>query len=237
MTQAERIAPLENEHFWFVGRDRLFTEIIEGRVDADTATIVDLGCGTGTFAASLAGTGRLVAGIDAQLPPALPSGAPFVRASVEELPLRARTCDAVLARDVLEHVDDRRAMSECHRILRRGGCVILAVPAWPSLWSIRDERAQHLRRYRRRELRSLLEDTGFSVAEIRGYQFLLLPMLAVSRMWSRRSPDRQMRREERVGPVLNRVLTALSSLEVLAGRVRWLRPPTGSSYLVVGIRD
>ena len=84
----------------------------------------------------------------------------------------------VLARDVLEHVDDDAALGECPRALRPGGLLVVLVPAWPALWSDRDVRAGHLRRYRRRGLRKLVESAGFTVAELRGYQFVLLPAIA-----------------------------------------------------------
>lgn len=233
MTNADRIAQLEDGHFWFRARDQLFDDLI-GQVRG--ATVVDAGCGTGSFAARIAAHGARVVAVDPHLPSETQPYPHFVSGSAEHLPLSDGTCDVVLARDVLEHVDDRAAVAEFRRVLRVGGRVIVAVPAWPSLWSHRDVQAEHLRRYRRRQLVSLLQDGGFVVAHLRGYQFLLLPAFVVSRLVTRRTPHDQLRREERVHPILNRALHALNTLEVAAGGRRWLRPPTGSSYVAVGIR-
>ena len=71
-------------------------------------------------------------------------------------------------------------------MLRPGGLLVVLVPAWPALWSDRDERAGHLRRYRSRGLRELVESAGFAVVEQRGYQFVLLPAIAANRVASNR---------------------------------------------------
>ena len=61
-THAERLAPLEQEHFWFAGRDRLVRRLLDHH--AAPEPVLDLGCGTGRFAASLAADGRRVLAID-----------------------------------------------------------------------------------------------------------------------------------------------------------------------------
>ena len=49
-------------------------------------------------------------------------------------------------------------------------------------------RAGHLRRYRSRGLREVVESAGFAVTEQRGYQFVLLPAIAANRVASRWGP-------------------------------------------------
>ena len=121
-------------------------------------------------------------------------------------------------------------------MLEPGGLLVVLVPAWPSLWSDRDVRAGHLRRYRGRGLRRLVEEAGFAVEEQRGYQFLLLPALAASRLASASWGPGVVDREERQPGRLNGLLTRVNTWEASLARWRVARPPTGSTIVVVARR-
>ncbi len=147
----------------------------------------------------------------------------------ERLPLDAGSTDLVTALDVLEHVDDRAALGEFHRVLRLDGWAVVTVPAFPFLWSERDELAGHRRRYRRADLVALFEASGFAVGETAYYQFALFPLLVASRIAARRRPGATTL-EERPASSLNGALRRLNELEVRAGgRARW---PWGSTLAV-----
>lgn len=232
---SSRLARMEGTHFWFAGRDVLVTSLLTRHGADPDAVLVDLGSGTGRFARRLAEEGRRVLAVDPHPGTDGPPGM-TVAASGEVLPLADASVGTVLARDVLEHVDDVAALAECVRVLAPGGLLIVLVPAWPMLWSDRDARAGHLRRYRRGQLRRVVESAGFDVVEQRGYQFLLLPALVGSRLASRVRGPVVVDGEESPSPRLNRVLTAVNTWEAgLAGRSR-PRPPTGSSYVLVARR-
>jgi len=226
-TRTERLTAMEGSHFWTTGRDHLIDLLID-RYHSGTP-LVDAGSGTGAFAASLAE--RLddeVLWFDVE-----PIAAPGFRASITAIPLPDGFAKTVLARDVLEHVADRTALRECLRILRPGGTIIATVPAWPALWSARDVVAGHLRRYTRSTLRDLFAASGFEVLEMRGYQFLLLPLVAVSRLLSRRDRIATVEREEQITGLLNRVLASVNRFEASLARHQAVRPPTGSSLVIV----
>ena len=230
----ERFGPLEQSHFWFVGRTDLVANLL--RRLAGDGPVIDVGCGTGAFASQL-GTGRSgVVALDRELRTDPRLAVAGVRADAERLPLRSGSAGVVLARDVLEHVDDEAALTEWARVLRAGGLLVVLVPAWPALWSRRDERAGHRRRYTRATLRHALATAGFELMELRGYQFALLPLAALSRLASRTRPDAQLRAEEQPPAVVNRVLAGVNRSEAKLARVSWLRPPTGSSLVAVARR-
>lgn len=98
--------------------------------------------------------------------------------NIEALDLPDRSFDALICSHVLEHVDDKAALSELFRILRPGGVALLAVPVvegWdvsyedPTVTEPRERRAHfgqedHVRRYGR-DFRDRVRRAGFLLAE------------------------------------------------------------------------
>jgi SAM-dependent methyltransferase len=93
------------------------------------------------------------------------AGGRSVQVGAGFLPFRDRCFEAVLALEVLEHVeDDRRLIAEMARVLRPGGLAVVSVPLRMALWSATDESCAHVRRYEPDELMTKLRDGGL-VAE------------------------------------------------------------------------
>jgi SAM-dependent methyltransferase len=227
----ERIAQLERTHFWFAGRRALVESLLDRHVDNSRArTALDLGSGTGSFLDVLELYADRVIGVD---PLAAPDDPRTLKAEAEELPLEDASVDFIVGLDVFEHVDDRAALRECARILSPGGVLVLTVPAFPALWSARDVLAAHRRRYRRKELQTLLRESGFSILETRYYQFFLFPLVAMSRLAGRRRAH-VTQLEEEPRPRVNAVLRGVNELEVQLGpHVRW---PWGSTLALAARR-
>lgn len=76
--------------------------------------------------------------------------------------------DTAVFINVLEHIEnDSLALSTVHQLLRPRGGVCLLVPAHNWLYGPIDARFGHFRRYPVREVRQLLESTGFHVETCR----------------------------------------------------------------------
>jgi SAM-dependent methyltransferase len=224
------IAELEHSHFWFAGRRALVERLLDRHVQPRVDAALDVGCGTGAFLPVLERYADHVVGVE---PLAATQNPQIVPGEAERLPFDHATFDLAIALDVLEHVDDRRAIDELARVVRPSGWLVLTVPAFPSLWSERDTRAGHRRRYQRRHLTGLLESRQFDVVETAYYQFLLFPLLVASRVLGRRR-RRTADLEEQPPTALNRLLRRLSELEVRAGRrIHW---PWGSTLAVAAQR-
>jgi 2-polyprenyl-6-hydroxyphenyl methylase/3-demethylubiquinone-9 3-methyltransferase len=93
------------------------------------AVLVDLACGGGLMAPHVERLGYRHVGVDIGLRGlelAREHGVLPVRGSVLEVPLADGCADVVVAGEVLEHVDDDVAvLTECARLLRPGGTLVL----------------------------------------------------------------------------------------------------------------
>ena len=70
-----------------------------------------------------------------------------IKCSAEELPLWDESVDVVLAYGTLDHIPDyRKALSEIHRVLRKGGFFIVQLNNRRSWWKALLSRTEYLRR-------------------------------------------------------------------------------------------
>ena len=153
--QYRLFADIEQKHWWFLGRRTIMRALVNHAVPPDrSATVVDIGCGTGGNIAALADEYSCV-GIDPS-PEAIrfaQSRFPSVRFLCGHAP--ADLPDAVrhearlyLLMDVIEHVpDDFAFVSEVLGAMRPGAHLLITVPADASLWSAHDANQSHYRRY------------------------------------------------------------------------------------------
>lgn len=81
--------------------------------------------------------------------------------------------DTVFALNVIEHIDDRNlAMSNCKKLLKPGGNVVILVPAFQSLFNQFDHSLGHYLRFTKTTLKRLMEESGFRVVHQRYFNFM-----------------------------------------------------------------
>lgn len=222
---------VETGHFWHAPRRQLLLRLVEAHLKPEGLAL-DVGCGSGRLVSTLRSRGYSAYGVDPHAASAETDRDGFTVGQAEHLPYRSGAFDLVSALDLLEHVDDEVALAEIARVLRPGGVLVASVPGYTWLWSERDVRAGHRRRYDRRGLRCLLQRGGFEIQQMRGYQLFLLPLLVASRLWQRlAASERALDQEDRPGPLVNGLLRAVNSSEIALGR--WLPIPFGSSLVAV----
>ena len=230
---------VEDRHWWYVGRRRILEGVVDSLALPVGAEILDAGCGSGRNLEWLARFGA-VTGLelsDDSLEYARRRGiGSVVAGSVEEIPLAAESFDLATSFDVIEHVDDRRALRELHRVLRPAGRLLVSVPAYPFLWSEHDARNHHRRRYTSRALVGAARGAGFTPVWSSHFNLLLLPAAAVHRLIDgfRPAPEDEPRRSEFeltagwLNPVLRLPLEAEAALLRAGGRL-----PAGLSLLAL----
>lgn len=213
---------IEDRHWWFVGRREVLLAELTRRLESRSGLrLLDFGCGTGTMALHLARFGEVHA-LDRD-----PQAVSYCRARgvprVEQLddhriPFGDASFDVVTTFDVLEHIDDDLfAMSELRRVLKPGGTLLCAVPAFPFLWGAQDEISHHFRRYVRPQLSTRLEDAGLEVLRASYFNSLLFPPIAAIRLLRRALParrDEELTSDFGTGPAaLNGLLGRLFAAE------------------------
>jgi 2-polyprenyl-3-methyl-5-hydroxy-6-metoxy-1,4-benzoquinol methylase len=91
--------------------------------------------------------------------------------------------DAILLMDVIEHVDDDlRFLRASLNHLRRGGIVVINVPAHMLFYSKYDEVAGHKRRYSRSDIRTLLRATDVQSISLVEWGFSLVALLLMRKL-------------------------------------------------------
>jgi SAM-dependent methyltransferase len=186
--------------------------------------VLDAGAGIGTFTA-LAAPGRRVVAVEPDPAVLEPLRKRFegrddvtvVEGTVEGV---AGEFDSVLCLNVLEHIaDDRGTLRRFHDLLAPGGKLLLLVPAHPFLYGTIDRVVEHERRYRKRDLGRLLDESGFDVEELR----LVNPLGALGWLISARIlrrehvPEGPLRFYDKLVPVLR----ALDRVELPVGLSVW----------------
>tara|TARA_Y100000310_G_scaffold331644_1_gene405595 strand:- start:550 stop:1254 length:705 start_codon:yes stop_codon:yes gene_type:complete len=105
---------------------------------------------------------------------------------VQNLPFSKDFFDIVLASDVLEHVnDDKKAVNEIQRVLKKEGTFIFTVPAHQFIFSSHDKALGHKKRYSKEELKQLTKK--FKKVEINYWNFFLSPIVILKRILNKDS--------------------------------------------------
>ena len=222
-TAYRQFVELENSHFWFIGRRRIFMHLLAEELGPRAgAEILDVGCGAGGMLEPLSRFGR-VSGVDNS--PELVGfcqSRGFERtetASAYDLPVAAGSIDLVTMFDTIEHIpDDVRALRECRRVLAPRGLLFLSVPAYQFLYANNDRIAHHERRYTARLMQRRLAAGGFEPVKVTYFNTLLfpaiLPLVLAKKLQERFSPPGDRTNlSHGVPSVLNSVLTAIMSSE------------------------
>lgn len=230
------------DHWYFTARATILSVFIRRFAPpADAGTVADVGAGTGKILFEVKGKARAVA-LEAAADLARAGAGryrlPYVIGSLSEgVPFRRDALDLLLALDVLEHLDDdRRTLGELFAALRRGGRLVISVPAFRWLWSRHDDLHHHRRRYSRQGLVDVLESAGFVCERVTYYNTLLFPVVCLSRAlervsarWAGAATD-----YDRAPGVTGRLLGWLFRQE--ARMVTRCRLPVGVSLLAVARR-
>lgn len=233
------------ETYWrYVARHELFLRIWERhRTPQPRYRVLDVGCGAGGLLAYLAARAPITpVGLDLA-----PETLVYSRkrglsalgiADALALPIRSGSADLVIAQEVVEHVaDDGRLLTDVTRVCRPGGLVLVVAPAYGALWSSRDVRLGHYRRYTLPQLAERVQAAGLDVLRRTYLDLFLVPLMGAAIALAPRTadgvPDLPHDAPGGIG-LVNQLLLAVSRAEAAVALRAAL--PFGVAALVLGAR-
>jgi SAM-dependent methyltransferase len=234
-------ARIEQEHWWHLGRRKLFARVIRELGTSTAEPVLDVGTSAGTNLRMLRDVGFTdVMGLDFSEEAVrwcAEKGLGTVRrGDITNMPFDNESFSLVVATDIVEHVDDdTRALSEIRRVLRPGSAALITVPAFPSLWGLQDEVSHHRRRYRLEPLLDRIREAGLEPERHFHFNYLLFAPIWAARQVLKRWRPAGFKSEGTINnPLLNRLLGAVFDFDIATAQR--LSPPFGVSILAVARR-
>lgn len=132
------------------------------------------------------------------------------------IPFKENSFDMVAAIDVLEHIkNDSFSLEEIKRVLKKNGLAILLVPAHPRLWSSRDIKLQHFRRYQIGELEGKCKEKGFKILCNKNVDFAIYFLFSIIHSLARKEKGvTQLKMDTAsTNKVINEIMFAYEQLE------------------------
>ncbi len=227
----DKLFELEDNSWWFQYRSKIILSMMDRYFTKNSFTL-DIGAGNGYTSACAARSGYMMGIIEPSISACrhakMRGLSPILCGTVTEDSILDNTIDQALMLDCLEHIEDDNSMLKMlAKKIRRGGILLITVPAFMSLWSSEDDSAGHYRRYTRTELEKKVTTSGFKVLQSSYFMsFLYIPILLV-RVWMerlgfiKRSFERSNEEQDRIsqrqfiaqGKLTNSVLNWLEHIE------------------------
>jgi len=180
-------------HPWWRARAALTLRLLKRLDVRPPSRVLDAGCGWGVTLEALEARGYSAAGMDISRRALEMLDRPdrfLIQADLTK-PLKtdAPRFPAVLALDVIEHLDDdREAVRRLGELVSPGGVLIVSAPALPDLFSEFDAAQGHRRRYLPDTLADAFEDSGLSLERTFWWGRWLVPALRAQRAKNRARP-------------------------------------------------
>ena len=147
------------EQFWFKSKKDLIN-ILFNKIGRKNLRILNIGSGTGADLEIMNRFGNIyIIDVNKKALDLIPSNLYYEKkvCDATALPYPNDFFDIVCSFDVFEHIkNDKKAVLEAHRVLKKNGWLLLMVPAFNFLFSAHDKALLHYRRYSKKKLYDLL---------------------------------------------------------------------------------
>lgn len=223
----EASSPGRDDYWRYMAAPRQrVARVLELVRELGSATLVDFGCGNGRLLDEIAAALPMIrlGGIDLSARQIDENRArsphiEWLQADLQQ-PIETRsTFDAVVASEVIEHVDDAAMLLENARhMVRSSGHLIVTTQSGPVHET--ERRVGHVRHFSAAEMTEALRQTGWTPLRVWNEGF---PFHDLSKWWANRDPDTSMQRfggAHRYGSVARAVCFALRLMFRLNSRTR-----------------
>lgn len=217
----EELFKNEEKYFWFIARKEFIKKYMEKHISKDSK-IMEVGAGTGNVTRFLIKNGYKNISVGEMHLDALDYAKSY---GIEE-----RYCfnilntpfenefDCICAFDVVEHIeDDKLCIQNIHKMLKKEGKLAISVPAFNFLWSRHDVDLGHKRRYTKKTMKSLLENNGFKITEMKYFFISIIPLLYLRAILN--PPPRDLDyipigdNIQKINPIINQILNVILKVE------------------------
>jgi SAM-dependent methyltransferase len=178
MNYIKEYQKMKNYNWWFLTRNDIIEKMLKKyslSLNFYNQKILDCGCGRGDLLIYLKKKGfKNLYGIDntKDMIKNIDDISVF-NMDVCNMSFNDEEFDIVISSDLIEHIDDdKKAILEMKRILKKNGVLIVFVPAFNFLWSYHDVINMHKRRYTKKEIVFKLKSEGFEILKSSYWNFL-----------------------------------------------------------------
>jgi len=206
-------------HWWFVVRRKLLRSLLFSIRPLPQSSILDIGCGVGSNFYLFDSLRIKAIGLDRSFYALSLASQRFrfalINGDMNTLPFKPDSIGLIVASDVLEHLDDDlTGIRELYRTLRKGGKLILTLPAFKLLWGTQDVVTGHKRRYSKEEILHKLRKEGFEIVRASYFNFFLFLPILFTRVVIRLLNLRLESENKMNSPLINSILKAIFSWEL-----------------------
>lgn len=228
----------EDFYWWYKGLHMiLLRQFKKYNIGNRSLDILDAGCGTGKILELLKGYGN-VTGLDVSrdaisFARMRNTGVGLLLGSAVSLPFDNNTFDCVVSSDVLCSIsDDKRAVKEFLRVLKKSGILIINLPAYQWLYSSHDVAVYTKHRYFKKEAIEMLSGNGFKIEKITYWNTILCPLEVIIRAINKFLPLENYKSDLRYLPgLVNSLLTGMVYFEAML--INTFNFPFGLSLFVI----
>ena len=176
------------DYWWFKGKRDLLHRLLKKYSTNKQNLILDVGVGTGEDIGILEKFGEVKCiDTEKELLNILPKkySDKVIIGDITEYEFKDEEFDIIVVLDVLEHIkDDKKAVQNLHRILKKKGILITTVPAYQSLYGPMDRHEQHYRRYYAKRFKKLFKGK-FKILNFSYWNFFLFFPLATLKLFKK----------------------------------------------------
>ena len=237
---------LEREGWWFKARLSILENYCQAIITNPDMKILNVGAATGATSEMLSKYGKVTSlEYDEFCCKFLKekTGIEAINASLTELPFENNSYDIICALDVIEHIEnDNKAVEEIYRVLKPKGKYFITVPAFQSLWSNHDVVNHHFRRYKKKQLNKLIENTNLKIDHSTYFNFWLFIPISITRFILNNIPrkkDSNLSGSDneilQSSNIINRILYRIFHSEKFLLRIN-IKFPFGISILTIGYK-